>query len=147
MEERTKGDIAIYRDHPDAETAKSLIYIRAVDREYLSSDVAMVFGAPAGSEQEANAEFLVKAWGAHDQLVAENAALRADLSDARSNWIDAAEELRHADLMREQLVAALTGLMAVQSVATQCPQSPEMLADTRTLFQVARAALTAAGAP
>jgi hypothetical protein len=41
------------------------------------------------------------------ELKAENAALRADLNDARSNWESGAEELRQADLVREQLVAAL----------------------------------------
>lgn len=41
------------------------------------------------------------------KLTAENATLRADLNDARSNWESGAEELRQADLVREQLVAAL----------------------------------------
>lgn len=96
MAERTKGDIAIYRDHPDPVTAESLIYIRAVDREFESEDIACMFGATVGSEQEANAEFLVLAWGAHDQLVTALKAARDRLTFANKH-IDCAEEIAAAN--------------------------------------------------
>lgn len=70
MAERTKDQIAIFRDHPDADTAASPIYIRPVGTEVLQREIALVFGAEPGSEQEANAKFIVRSWGAHDQLVA-----------------------------------------------------------------------------
>jgi hypothetical protein len=116
MAERTKGDIAIYRDHSDAETASHLIFLRpeAGYAGYSSHSIADIYSAPAGSEQEANAEFLVKAWGAHDQLtaeiaalVAENEALHEKLSrkdEACNNTVNAA--LSMPDPVREPVANA-----------------------------------------
>ena len=70
MAERTKGKIAIFRDHPDSETAAELVHIRAAGPRDRYLAIADVYCARAGSEQEANAEFIVTAWNAHDTLVA-----------------------------------------------------------------------------
>jgi hypothetical protein len=78
------------------------------------------------AEREANKQFIITACNAHDQLVAENAALRSDLNDARSNWEAGAEELRQADLVREQLVAALT---EVKRCRDALAFRPDLLAD------------------
>lgn len=93
MAERTKGLIEIVRDHPNPATNQSMLTIRPVGWKCASEEIATIFSAPDGSDRHANAEFLVLAWGAHDQLVAENAALR--------------EQLSMPDPVRDRLVAAL----------------------------------------
>lgn len=77
MAQRTQGDIAIFRDHPDADTARNLIEIRIADcgSRRFEGRIAEAYAAPAGSERAANAEFIVKAWNSHDKLVA---ALRGE---------------------------------------------------------------------
>jgi hypothetical protein len=75
-------------------------------------------GAPMftafGPDADANEARLIAIWSAHDQIVAENVALRADLNDARSNWEAAAEELRQADAVREQSAGLLPALQAIE---------------------------------
>lgn len=65
---------AVFHDHPNANTAKSLGYIRSVDADlgaYNSwgfSDIACCYGCDE-PEQKANVEFIVRAVNAHDELV------------------------------------------------------------------------------
>ena len=68
----------------------------------------------SSAEAEANTDFIVTACNAYDQLAADNANLRQDLSDARTGWEQATEAVREADevlakerALREKLVAAL----------------------------------------
>lgn len=72
-----------------------------------TEDGLAVFTA-LGPDAAANEARLIAIWSSHDQIVAESVTLREDLNDARSNWEAAAEELRQADAVREQLVVALT---------------------------------------
>lgn len=63
--------LEICRDHPDAETADLMIYVRKVcvsrEEEYVA--VAEMY-APRGSKREVFADEMVRAINAHDQLVA-----------------------------------------------------------------------------
>lgn len=70
MASRTSGKISIHRDHPNPETAASLVYLRADERAHQDDDIAVIYGAKAGTEKEANAQFFVRAWNSHDELVA-----------------------------------------------------------------------------
>lgn len=71
MATRTAGQVEIRRDHPDAETANGMIEIFPLGAaRKTSNNIAMLFCATPSSEQEANAEFIVRAWNSHDQLVA-----------------------------------------------------------------------------
>jgi hypothetical protein len=88
MAERTKGDIEICWDHPNPETAASLISIRPVQRNYPEQEVASVYCARVGTEQEANAEFFVRAWNSHDKLVEALEAAQHKLNELRPQYTD-----------------------------------------------------------
>jgi hypothetical protein len=95
MAERTQGNIEICRDHPNPETAESLIHLRPVDRAWPCDEIASVYCARVGTEQEANAEFIVRAWNSHDSLV--NAlTLLAEKVEASGGSLAFRDELTHA---------------------------------------------------
>jgi hypothetical protein len=83
---------------------------------------------------------------AEDQMIdyarTYNAALRADLNDARSNWEAGAEEVQQADLVREQNVGLL---LALQDIAYSKPLTANDKQMVRYLQRVAKDALAAAG--
>lgn len=91
MAERTKSDIEICRDHPQNEVANSLIHLRAVDRKWRCDEIASMYCAEFGSEQEANAEFIVRAWNSHDGLVAALESARHKLTELHSHYADMQE--------------------------------------------------------
>lgn len=70
MAQRTQGKVDLFRDHPNLETAANLIEIRVAGSARHEGDIAELYRARGGSEQEANAEFLKLAWNSHDTLVA-----------------------------------------------------------------------------
>jgi hypothetical protein len=61
----------------------------------------------SGISREEAAAFIAIACNAYNGLIAGNAQLRQDLSDARTGWEQATEAVREADVLREKLVAAL----------------------------------------
>lgn len=66
MTTRTPGDIHLTRRHP---TTSSLIELWAV-KPTSRIAIADIYCAEPGSEQEANAEFIVRAWNSFDDLLA-----------------------------------------------------------------------------
>jgi chromosome segregation ATPase len=83
----------------------STVYVEARLRDGWIQEVAACGPTEAGAEQqEANAAFIVRACNAYDGLVADNAALREDLNDARRGQKAATEDARDLD---EQLAAAV----------------------------------------
>jgi len=102
----------------------------------------------SSAEAEANTDFIVTACNAYDQLAADNANLRQDLSDARTGWEQATEAVREADevlakerALREQLVQSCKNL--AQIVYTQ---NGNLHDDINRVLDIARAALAAAEA-
>jgi hypothetical protein len=65
----------------------------------------------------AEAQFIVTTCNAYNQLVAENANLRQDLSGARNGWEQATEAVREAEEVRDKLVAALKAIVAIEDKA------------------------------
>ena len=62
----------IYRDHPRPATAAALVYIDAAHRRsYSGLEIAAIYNATAGSEEEANAEHIVRCVNLFPELVAE----------------------------------------------------------------------------
>jgi hypothetical protein len=61
---------AEFHDHPNPGVAASVAYIRKAGSVNDALEIASLFGCVASSEQKANAEFIVKAVNAHDELVA-----------------------------------------------------------------------------
>ena len=105
----------------------STVFIDSAD-----SRVAFVF---PGFEH-ANADFIVRACNAYDQLVADNANLRQDLNDARTGWEQATEAVREAEVVREKLVAALKAMMSYETDE----QLYAALAEARAALSTAEAA-------
>lgn len=105
MAQRTQGEIVMARTHPNPETAAHLIFIRSADQaQYGRLMMADLYCAEAGSEQEANAEFIVKAWNSHDKLVE---TLRKIAVNARAAAEGDAEEwaMELHDIERDALAA------------------------------------------
>ena len=76
----------IYRDHPDPETAATLVYIDAAHRRsYSGLEIAAIYNATAGSEEEANAEHIVHCVNLFPELV--EALELISLRDARRKRI------------------------------------------------------------
>jgi hypothetical protein len=61
---------AEFHDHPNPGVAASVAYIRKAGSVNDALEIASLFGCVASSEQKANAEFIVKAVNAHDELIA-----------------------------------------------------------------------------
>ena len=123
----------------------STVFIDSAD-----SRVAFVF---PGFEH-ANAAFIVTACNAYDQLVADNANLRQDLSDARNGWEQAIEDVREADevlakerALRERLVEALRdALSALIAISFHFGPANMGQADATSTIERIKAALAAAEA-
>lgn len=57
----TPGPWAVYHDHPDADTAKSLAHIRALGAEPHLNEIASVYCCDIATEQTANARLIAAA--------------------------------------------------------------------------------------
>jgi hypothetical protein len=104
----------------------------------------------SGISREEAAAFIAIACNAYNGLIAGNAQLREDLSDARTGWEQATEAVREAEAVREQLVAALRKALQLTDIASdwdldEVEIDGEMV-ETSDLRKQFRAALAAAEA-
>jgi hypothetical protein len=94
---------------------------------------------------------VICAVNSYDQLVADNANLHQDLSDARTGWEQATEAVREAEVLRKQLMEALHNLEVSANSLQYCfDQRPENFGTALTQLAAdaerARTALAAAEA-
>lgn len=59
--QHTPGPWEVLHDHPDAETAPAIAYIKAVNRGMDFEEIALLFGCVEQPQQEANARLMAAA--------------------------------------------------------------------------------------